>query len=101
MSVYVSDPQFKGQTKQELGTPAVQTLVYDVVKAGLSDWMDGGGKKTQITAQPKRACFWVVAAMAQPQVRITAGTRMNTEGQRTRVSTPFRCAENARVPSQK
>jgi len=31
--VVVADPQFRGQTKQELGTPAVQSLVYDAVKS--------------------------------------------------------------------
>ena len=45
LKVTFPEPQFKGQTKQELGTPQVQSLVYETVKAGLSDWMDGGGKK--------------------------------------------------------
>ncbi len=50
LKVTFAEPQFKGQTKQELGTPAVRSLVYEVVKHGLSDWMQGGGRKTQITA---------------------------------------------------
>ncbi len=64
VKVTFPEPQFKGQTKQELGTPAVQTLVYDVVKAGLSDWMDGGGKKSQITALREKMTSAVVNRVA-------------------------------------
>ncbi len=44
------EPQFKGQTKQELGTPAAQKIVYEAVKDGFSDWASGGGKKVQVNA---------------------------------------------------
>jgi DNA gyrase subunit B len=44
------EPQFRGQTKQELGTPAVQSIVYEVVKQGLTDWFSGDGKKTHVNA---------------------------------------------------
>ena len=40
IKVTFPEPQFRGQTKGELGTPAVQTIVYDVVKDGLADWFD-------------------------------------------------------------
>jgi DNA gyrase subunit B len=50
VKVTFPEPQFKGQTKQELGTPAVQSIVYETIKTGLSAWMAGGGKKTQINA---------------------------------------------------
>jgi len=43
------EPQFRGQTKQELGTPGVEKIVYDVVKQGISDWFNGiGSKKTHV-----------------------------------------------------
>jgi len=42
------EPQFRGQTKGELGTPAVQSIVYDVVKDGLTAWFEGGGRKTHV-----------------------------------------------------
>ncbi len=43
------EPQFRGQTKQELGTPGVDRIVYDVVKTGMSDWFNGiGSKKTHV-----------------------------------------------------
>src|SRR5690606_23501505 len=44
------EPQFRGQTKQELGTPAVRSISYDIVKQGLSDWFSGDGKKTHVNA---------------------------------------------------
>lgn len=42
------EPQFRGQTKGELGTPAVQSIVYDITKAGLIAWFEGGGRKTHV-----------------------------------------------------
>ncbi len=50
VKVTFPEPQFKGQTKQELGTPAAQKIVYEAVKAGFSDWASGGGKKVQVNA---------------------------------------------------
>ena len=50
LKVTFPEPQFRGQTKQELGTPAVQSVVYDVVKTTFGQWCDGGGKKTHINA---------------------------------------------------
>ncbi|MEA3217810.1 MAG: gyrase subunit, partial [Acidimicrobiia bacterium] len=42
LKVTVAEPQFRGQTKRELGTPSVQRVTYDVVKAGLSEWFERG-----------------------------------------------------------
>lgn len=50
VKVTFPEPQFKGQTKQELGTPAVQSIVYEVVRDNFTNWIDGGGKKTHIGA---------------------------------------------------
>jgi len=44
------EPQFRGQTKGELGTPAIQTIVYDVVKDGLTAWAESGGKRAHVSA---------------------------------------------------
>ncbi|MCP3909328.1 MAG: DNA topoisomerase IV subunit B [Actinomycetia bacterium] len=44
VKVTFPEPQFRGQTKQELGTPPVQTITYDLVKDGISDWFDNGRK---------------------------------------------------------
>ena len=35
------EPQFRGQTKRELGTPQVQRIVNSVVRDGLRDWFSG------------------------------------------------------------
>lgn len=35
------EPQFRGQTKRELGTPQVQRIVNNVVRDGLRDWFSG------------------------------------------------------------
>jgi DNA gyrase subunit B len=50
VKVTFPEPQFRGQTKQELGTPAVQSIVYEIVKQGLTDWFSGDGKKTHVNA---------------------------------------------------
>ncbi|MCY3608679.1 MAG: DNA topoisomerase IV subunit B [Acidimicrobiaceae bacterium] len=39
--VTVAEPQFRGQTKRELGTPQVQRIVNNVVRDGLRDWFAG------------------------------------------------------------
>ncbi len=67
VKVTFPEPQFKGQTKQELGTPAVQNLVYETVKSGLGDWMGGGGKKTQITALRDKMAQAVINRVAAKQ----------------------------------
>jgi DNA gyrase subunit B len=67
VKVTFPEPQFKGQTKQELGTPAVQTLVYDTVKSGLGDWVAGGGKKAQITALREKIAQAVINRVAAKQ----------------------------------
>jgi DNA gyrase subunit B len=50
VKVTLPEPQFRGQTKQELGTPPVQSIVYEIVKQGLADWFAGDGKKTHVNA---------------------------------------------------
>ena len=50
VKVTFAEPQFKGQTKQELGTPPIQKIVNEAARAGLANWIDGGGKKSQVNA---------------------------------------------------
>lgn len=48
-----AEPQFRGQTKRELGTPQVQRIVANVVREGLRSWFDGsasGSKKVHVRA---------------------------------------------------
>jgi len=43
--VVIVEPQFEGQTKEILGTPAAQSIVYQVVSEGLRDWFSRNAKK--------------------------------------------------------
>ncbi len=42
------EPQFRGQTKRELGTPDAQKIVYDIVKAEMSEWLTGKQRGTKV-----------------------------------------------------
>jgi DNA gyrase subunit B len=68
LKIEFPEPQFRGQTKQELGTPAVEKIVYDIVKAGLTDWFDGSGPKTHINAVREKIATAVVNRIASKQV---------------------------------
>jgi DNA gyrase subunit B len=50
VKVTFPEPQFKGQTKQELGTPAIQSIVYEVVRDGFANWAEGGGRRSHVAA---------------------------------------------------
>ena len=51
VKVTFPEPQFRGQTKQELGTPAVEGIVARVVREGLREWFEpGGGPRTHVKA---------------------------------------------------
>jgi len=67
VKVTFPEPQFRGQTKQELGTPAVQNLVYETVKKGFHNWIDGGGKKSQINALRDKIAQAVLNRVAAKQ----------------------------------
>ena len=44
------EPQFQGQTKRQLGTPAIQKIVYDITKKHLVNWLDKTGPRSHVTA---------------------------------------------------
>ena len=67
VKVTFPEPQFRGQTKQELGTPAIQNLVYETVKKGFADWIAGGGKKSQINALRDKIAQAVLNRVAAKQ----------------------------------
>ncbi len=77
VKVTFPEPQFKGQTKQELGTPAVQNLVYEAMKTGFTSWAEGGGRKAQINAVKEKVTQAVlnrVLAKQQLEARRTASS---------------------------
>ena len=51
LKVTVPEPQFRGQTKQELGTPAIEGIVSRIVYEQLKEWFEpGGGPRTHVKA---------------------------------------------------
>ena len=81
VKVTFPEPQFKGQTKGELGTPAIQSLVYDIVKVGMGDWIATSGKRSQINAlrdKITQAVLNRVAARQQLDLRRKAATLSST-----------------------
>ncbi len=47
----VPEPQFRGQTKRELGTPDVQKIVYEVAKNQMTEWLSGTQRGTKVHAR--------------------------------------------------
>ena len=68
VKVTFPEPQFRGQTKQELGTPAAQGIVYDIAKQELSNWFDGDGKKTHINAVRDKITQAILNRVASKEV---------------------------------
>ncbi|MFN0088770.1 MAG: type IIA DNA topoisomerase subunit B [Acidimicrobiales bacterium] len=71
LKVTVPEPQFRGQTKRELGTPAVQSVTYNVVKAGLLDWVGRSGKKVHVNALRDKIVNAIITRVTQRQQRET------------------------------
>ncbi len=66
VKVTVPEPQFRGQTKQELGTPAVQTIVYDTVKNGFESWMRSA-PKSQVNALTSKIADAIIGRVSARQ----------------------------------
>ena len=66
--VVFAEPQFRGQTKQELGTPAIEKIVYDVVKRGLTDWFVTSGPRTHVTAVREKLANAVINRVTSKQM---------------------------------
>jgi DNA gyrase subunit B len=68
IKVTFPEPQFRGQTKRELGTPAIQSIVYEVVKSGLTSWFDGEGPKSHVNALRDKVATAVLNRVASRQL---------------------------------
>ena len=66
--VVFPEPQFRGQTKQELGTPAIEKIVYDVVKRGLTDWFTASGPRTHVTAVREKLSNAIINRVSSRQM---------------------------------
>ena len=69
VKVTFSEPQFRGQTKQELGTPAVEGIVARVTYEQLKEWFEpGGGPRTQVKAIGDKVASAVANRVASKQM---------------------------------
>ncbi|MFQ5558052.1 MAG: type IIA DNA topoisomerase subunit B [Acidimicrobiales bacterium] len=70
VKVTFPEPQFRGQTKQELGTPAVDGIVYRVVRDQLKEWFEpGGGPRSHVKAITDKLTTAVLTRVASKQVQ--------------------------------
>ncbi len=68
VKVTLPEPQFRGQTKQELGTPPVQSIVYEIAKTGLVEWFEKDGPKSHVNALRDKVATAVINRVASRQV---------------------------------
>ena len=69
VKVRFSEPQFRGQTKQELGTPAVEGIVARATYEQLKEWFEpGGGPRSQVRAVADKLATAVVNRVASKQM---------------------------------
>jgi len=71
VKVTFPEPQFRGQTKQELGTPGVGAIVSKVVRAGVADWVQTTGKKSHVNALRDKVVNATITRVTQRQQRET------------------------------
>jgi DNA gyrase subunit B len=65
VSVRLPEPQFEGQTKEVLGTPAVTKIVQQVVSAQLAGYLESSSRKTK---QQARAVLEKVISAAKARI---------------------------------
>ncbi len=69
VKVTFPEPQFRGQTKQELGTPAVEGIVAKILYDQLKEWFDpGGGPRSHVKAITDKITNAVLNRVASKQV---------------------------------
>ncbi len=69
VKVTFAEPQFRGQTKQELGTPAIEGIVSRTVYEQLKEWFEpGGGPRTHVKAIADKLAAAVVNRVASRQL---------------------------------
>jgi DNA gyrase subunit B len=71
VTVQIVEPQFEGQTKEILGTPAATKIVADVVSAALGDWFAAKANKAQARAVLEKVA---TAAKTRRELRLKKET---------------------------
>src|SRR6201996_6142235 len=65
VTVRLPEPQFEGQTKEVLGTPAVSRIVSQVVSAGLKDFFEAKGRNAK---QQSRSLLEKIISAAKARI---------------------------------
>jgi len=69
IKVTFPEPQFRGQTKQELGTPAIEGIVSRIVYEQMKEWFDaGGGPRSHVKAIADKLASAIQNRVASKQV---------------------------------
>jgi len=69
IKVTFPEPQFRGQTKQELGTPAIEGILSRVVYEQLKEWFEpGGGPRSHVKAVADKLATAIQNRVASKQV---------------------------------
>lgn len=69
IKVTFPEPQFRGQTKQELGTPSIEGIVSRIVYEQLKEWMEpGGGPRSHVKAIADKLATAIQNRVASKQV---------------------------------
>lgn len=79
ISVGFPEPQFEGQTKEILGTPAITKIVQDVVSSGTSAWI-AGRKKAQARSVLEKVASAARTRIASRSQREAARRKTAIEG---------------------
>ena len=88
VTVRVAEPQFEGQTKEVLGTPAIRGIVQNVVATGMTDMLTSG--KRDIKPQAQVVLDKVVSEM---KTRISARALKETQRRKNAL-------ENSSLPTK-
>jgi DNA gyrase subunit B len=88
VTVRVAEPQFEGQTKEVLGTPAIRSIVQNVVASGMANTLTSG--KRDMKAQ---AALLLEKVVSEMKTRISARTLKETQRRKNAL-------ENSSLPTK-
>jgi DNA gyrase subunit B len=88
VTVRVAEPQFEGQTKEVLGTPAIRGIVHNVVAQGLTDILTSGKRDNKAQSQ-----VLLEKVVSEMKTRISARTLKETQRRKNAL-------ENSSLPTK-
>lgn len=87
LSVYVHEPQFKGQTKDRLNNPEVQNLVANAVAPSLEQFLNANPKQAEALVER------ILSAARQRQAQKEAIDQVTRKSATTRLNLPGKLAD--------